>query len=99
MWWSNNCSEHTDQRNGIWRGRHLVFIYMAGLVGILGTVPFVAGQGTAFTFHDIEKKRKNAFAKHRVINSNDLIEDVGFDPIELDIKMKFFSPWTLDPSL
>jgi hypothetical protein len=72
---------------------------MSGPVGILGILPFVGGQGTTFTVYDIQKKRKNAFAKHRIINGNDLIEDVGFDPIELDLEMHFFAPWTLDPSL
>jgi hypothetical protein len=72
---------------------------MAGPVGILGIIPFVGGLGTTFTVHEITKKRKNAFAKHRVINGNDLIEDVGFDPIELDLQMHFFKPWTFDPSL
>jgi hypothetical protein len=72
---------------------------MSGPVGILGIIPFVGGLGSTFTVHEIQKKRKNAFAKHRVINGNDLIEDVGFDPIELDLSMKFFAPWTSDPSL
>ncbi len=68
------------------------------LVGILGTIPFEGGLSSAFTFHEVSKKRKNAFAKHRIIKGNDLIEDVGFDPIEIDIQMKFFRPYTLDPA-
>jgi hypothetical protein len=69
------------------------------LVGILGPLPFVGGQGSAFTFYNITKRRKNSFARHRIISGNDLIEDTGFDPIELDMDMQFFAPWTLDPSI
>lgn len=72
---------------------------MAGPVGIFGVVPFVGGLGSTFTFHEINKTRKNSFAKHRIINSNDLIEDTGFDPIETTIEMMFYRPYTLDPSV
>ncbi len=72
---------------------------MAGPVGILGTIVFVGGLGTTSTFHELNKKRKNSFAKHRIINGLDLIEDTGFDPIELDLQMRFFSPYTQDPSI
>jgi hypothetical protein len=72
---------------------------MAGPVGILGSIVFVGGLGTTFTFHSLGKKRRNAFAKHKIINGNDLIEDVGFNPIELDLACRFYSPWTADPSL
>ena len=72
---------------------------MAGPVGILGNIVFVGGLGSVFTFHSLSKKRQNAFAKHKIINGNDLIEDVGFNPIELDLSLRFYEPWTADPSL
>ncbi len=72
---------------------------MAGPVGVLGPIVFLGGLGSTFTFHDLSKKRKNSFAKHRVINGNDLIEDTGYDPIEIDLQMRFFAPYTADPSI
>jgi hypothetical protein len=72
---------------------------MSGPVGILGNIVFVGGLGSVFTFHALSKKRQNAFAKHKIINGVDLIEDVGFNPIELELSLRFFSPWTADPSL
>jgi hypothetical protein len=71
---------------------------MAGILGILGRIPFVGGQGSMFSPFEITKKRKNSFAKHQIIQSNNSIEDTGFEPIEIDIQMKFFQPWTLAPS-
>jgi Phage P2 GpU len=71
---------------------------MAGIVGILGVIPFVAGQGSMNTVKSLTKKRKNAFAKHRVINSGDLIEDTGFDPIDIELDIQLFKPWTMDPA-
>ncbi len=72
---------------------------MAGPVGVLGPIVFVGGLGGTFTFHDLTKKRKNSFAKHRLINGNDLLEDTGDDPIELDLQMRFFAPYTAPPSI
>ena len=72
---------------------------MAGPVGILGPLVFVGGLGTTFTFNSLSKKRQNAFAKHKIINGVDLIEDVGFNPIELELQCRFYEPWTADPSL
>jgi hypothetical protein len=72
---------------------------MAGPVGILGPVVFCGGLGTTFTFNEITKKRSNAFAKHTIINSLDLIEDVGFKPIELSLHMRFYQPYTAPPSV
>jgi Phage P2 GpU len=68
------------------------------LVGILGPIPFMGGNGSAFTLHQLKEKYKNAFAKHRILQGNDLIEDVGVDPIEIDFQMEFFAPWTLSPA-
>jgi hypothetical protein len=72
---------------------------MAGPIGILGYIPLVGGFGTMTTFHELSKKRQNSFAKHAIINSNDLIEDTGFKPIELDMQMRFYRPYSADPSL
>jgi hypothetical protein len=72
---------------------------VAGIVGVLGPLVFIGGLGSTFTFHSLSKKRQNAFVKHQIINGNDLIEDVGFKPIELDLEMRFYSPWTADPSI
>jgi hypothetical protein len=72
---------------------------MAGIVGVLGPLVFVGGLGTTFTFHSLSKKRQNSFAKHKIINGNDLLEDTGVNPIEIDLAMRFYSPWTADPSV
>ena len=72
---------------------------MAGIVGALGPLVFIGGLGSVFTFHSLNKKRKNSFAKHKIINGNDLLEDTGVEPIDLDLEMRFYSPWTADPSL
>src|SRR5258708_377199 len=70
-----------------------------GAVGILGPVPFVGGLGIGNSFHSIKKKNKNSWARHRILKSNDLIEDTGVDPIEIDIDMIFYRPYTLEPSI
>ena len=61
---------------------------MPGIVGIIGVIPFCGGLHTANTFHEISKTTKNVFVKHRIINGNDLLEDCGVEPIDLDIQMK-----------
>ncbi len=72
---------------------------MAGPVGALGPLVFVGGLGSVFTLHELTKKKKNSFVKHRIIAGNDLIEDTGSDPIEVDIQMRFYAPYTADPSV
>jgi hypothetical protein len=72
---------------------------MSGPVGILGPIVFVGGLTTTFTFHDLSKKRSNSFAKHALINGTDLLEDTGSKPIELDLQLRFFQPYTADPSI
>jgi hypothetical protein len=68
------------------------------MLGCLGPLPFVAGQGSLFSPHSISKVRKNAWARHKIMNANDALEDTGTEPIELTIEMTFFSPWTFSPS-
>jgi Phage P2 GpU len=72
---------------------------MPGPVGVLGPIVFLAGYRTVSTFHTINKKRQNSFAKHAIINGIDLIEDTGFKPLEVDLEMRFFNPYTMSPSL
>jgi phage protein U len=72
---------------------------MAGPVGILGPIVFLGGLGTTSTFSEITKKRSNSFAKHSIINGVDLLEDTGEKPIELNLQMRFFSPYTASPSI
>jgi phage protein U len=69
------------------------------IAGILGPLPFLGGQGTAATFHTIKKKFEVRYAKHEIINGVDLIEATGFKPIDIDLDMIFFNPWTLPPSV
>ena len=68
------------------------------MLGCMGTLPFVAGQGTLFSPSGISKSLKNSWARHKVINSVDVLEDTGFQPTSITIEMKFFKPWTHDPA-
>jgi hypothetical protein len=74
------------------------FFAMAGLVGALGPIVFMGGQGSAIGFHSINKVNKTTFVKHRVIQSNDLVESTGIDLIELNMELHFHGPYTLAPS-
>jgi hypothetical protein len=67
------------------------------IIGALGTIPFVAGYGTANTFHEIAKQNKYSFVKHAIFGGGDLIESTGYDPLDLSVHMKFFAPYTLLP--
>jgi hypothetical protein len=67
------------------------------MYGILGTLPFQAGLGSVFTPHAVDVSRKNSFAKHKILNSNDQLEDTGVEPIEVTLEMGFLIGWTLDP--
>jgi hypothetical protein len=49
------------------------------------------------TFHAMSKMKKETYARHRVIQQVDLLEDTGADPIELTIQMHFHAPYTLAP--
>jgi hypothetical protein len=49
------------------------------------------------TFHSMSKTKKETYAKHRIIQLTDLIEDTGAEPIELSIQMHFHAPYTLAP--
>lgn len=66
--------------------------------GALGPVMFSGGLGSMFTFHAMNKTKRETFAKHRVIQAIDLIEDTGGDPIELSVQLHFHAPYTLAPS-
>jgi Phage P2 GpU len=66
--------------------------------GALGPVMFQGGLGSMNTFHSVAKTKKEVFAKHRIIQQVDIIEDTGADPIELSIQMHFHAPYTLAPS-
>jgi hypothetical protein len=70
----------------------LVIIGVAGPIGILGPLVFVGGLGSTLTFHSSSKKRQNSFVKHQIINGNDLLEDTGVKPIEVELEMRFFEP-------
>jgi hypothetical protein len=67
------------------------------MLGCLGPLPFIAGQGSLFSPTTISKSRKNSWARHKIMNANDRLEDTGTEPIELSIEMNFFAPWTFDP--
>jgi hypothetical protein len=69
------------------------------MVGIYGAIPFVGGFGTATPVQEISKKRSETYARHQLINGLDLIESTGSKPIELDFKMHFCAPFTLDPAV
>jgi len=71
---------------------------MAGIVGVLGMIPFVGGLGSANTFKEISKSAKKSYVVHRIIGGTDIIEDCGFDLIDLTISMKWVYGYTLDPS-
>jgi Phage P2 GpU len=68
------------------------------MLGCLGPLPFVAGRGSLFSPHSISKTRKNSWARHKIMNANDVLEDTGVEPIEVTIEMTFFSPWTFSPA-
>jgi hypothetical protein len=68
------------------------------VVGILGLLPFVSGEGTIFTPNDIGKTRKENYVRHKIIADVDLIESTGSEPIEITLQMQFFAPWTLAPA-
>jgi Phage P2 GpU len=68
------------------------------ILGVLGGLPFVAGKGSLFSPHSISKIYKNSWARHKILNGIDVLEDTGYEPIDLSIEMSFFAPWTFDPS-
>jgi hypothetical protein len=65
--------------------------------GALGPIVFQGGLGNMNTFHAMSKMKKETYARHRVIQQVDLIEDTGADPIELSIQMHFHAPYTMAP--
>jgi hypothetical protein len=67
------------------------------MYGILGTLPFMSGLGSVFTPHAVDISRKNSFAKHKILNSNDVLEDTGVEPIDVTLEMGFMIGFTLDP--
>ena len=67
------------------------------ILGVMGPLPFVAGKGSLFSPHSISKTYKNSWARHKILNGVDTLEDTGAEPIDLSIEMSFFSPWTFDP--
>lgn len=69
-----------------------------GLTGALGPIPFIGGQGSAASFHKLTKVRKQNYVRHKIVMSNDLIEATGPEPIEINLAMMFFAPYTLPPS-
>jgi|SRR6516162_8006046 hypothetical protein len=68
------------------------------MYGVLGALPFVSGPQRVFTPHAVDVTRKNAFAKHKVLNYNDVLEDVGVEPIDVTLEMGFMIGWTLEPA-
>ena len=66
--------------------------------GVLGPIMFQGGLGSMNTFHGVSKSKKEVFAKHRIIQQVDIIEDTGSDPIECSLQMHFHAPYTLPPS-
>jgi len=71
---------------------------MAGPYGILGTIVFIGGLGTANGPREISKNDKSDFVRHKIFNGVDLIESVGDEPIDLDMQIKFIAGYTSDPS-
>jgi len=67
------------------------------ILGVMGPLPFIAGKGSLFSPHSISKTYKNSWAKHKILNGIDTLEDTGQEPIDLTIEMSFFKPWTFDP--
>jgi len=51
-----------------------------------------------FSPRSISKQLKNSWARHKVINAVDVLEDTGFQPTSLTLEMGFFKPWTHDPA-
>ena len=64
----------------------------------MGPLPFVAGKGSLFSPHSVSKTTKNSWARHKILNGIDVLEDTGTEPIDVTLEMSFFSPWTFDPS-
>jgi hypothetical protein len=68
------------------------------MYGVLGALPFISGPGRVFTPYAVDVSRKNVWAKHKILNYNDVLEDVGVEPIETTLEMGFLIGWTLDPA-
>ena len=68
------------------------------MYGILGELPFMSGLGSIFTPHAVDVSRKNSFAKHKILNSNDVLEDTGVEPLDVTLEMGFVIGWTLAPA-
>jgi hypothetical protein len=71
---------------------------MPGIVGVLGPIPFVGGFQRANTFKEISKSAKKSYVTHRIIGGADIVEDCGFDLIDLTLSMKWVYGYTMDPS-
>jgi len=65
--------------------------------GALGPVVFQGGLGSMNTFHAVTKTKKESFAKHRIVQLVDIIEDTGAEPIDLTVQMHFHNPFTMAP--
>src|SRR6516162_11885250 len=68
------------------------------MYGILGELPFMSGLGSIFTPHAVDVSRKNSFAKHKILNFNDVLEDTGVEPLDVTLEMGFVIGWTLAPA-
>lgn len=58
----------------------------------------MGGFKRANTFKEISKSSKKSYVVHRIIGGADLVEDTGFDLIDLTISMKWVYGYTMDPS-
>jgi hypothetical protein len=51
--------------------------------------------GSVFTPHAVHVRRKNSFAKHKILNDNHYLEDTGVQPVDVTIEMGVTYGWTL----
>ena len=70
-----------------------------GVVGLLGTLPFVCASGLVLTFKDVSRELSSRWAHHEVIGKKPVHEWVGEDAQRISFKIRFDSSLNSPPSL
>jgi hypothetical protein len=72
---------------------------MAGIIGLLGEVPFVCAADKVLTFKDLTVENSTKWAQHDVINQKPVLEYVGEELREVSLKIRLDSNLNVSPSL
>lgn len=70
-----------------------------GVIGTLGTVPFMCADGFVMTFHAMTRTMSERFAEHQVIGGTPVLEWVGRELHTVRMNIRLDSSLGVSPSL